>query len=328
MLITTKTIHGGGAMKPYTHFTPEERECLYVLIKLNKKPAEIAREIGKDRSSVSRELQRNRNKKGEYCPWGAYSKYRCRRRRCIRHYRIQKGTPLYDFIRNALKQFWSPEIIAAKWNEEHPEDHISFTTIYLAVKRGEFDPISEQSHLRRRGRKKYGSRSKFNTIHPEHTIQERPEQANTRERVGDFEGDTVKGSHGKGCIVTYVDRKSRKVFAAVSKDMSSKSIYRATRKAFGKVRPKTITLDNGSEFAMFKDIEKALKTTVYFADPHSPWQRGSNENINDCFRFFFPKGFDFRTLSDRELQHVVDLINSRPRFCLNLLSPNHVFCCT
>ena len=85
---------------------------------------------------------------------------------------------------------------------------------------------------------------------------------------------------------------------------------------------------NGSEFALFKQLEEALDTTVYFADPHSPWQRGSNENINDCLRFFFPKGYDFRDLSDEQLQNVVDLINSRPRLCLNLHSPNRIFRCT
>lgn len=128
--------------------------------------------------------------------------------------------------------------------------------------------------------------------------------------------------------MTYVDRKARKLCAAKSNDMSSKSIYQATLKAFKEIKPKTITLDNGSEFALFKDIEAALDTTIYFADPHSPWQRGSNENINDVLRFFFPRSTDFRTLSDEDIDNVVELINSRPRLCLDLLSPNEVFCCT
>lgn len=315
-------------MKPYKHFTLSERESLYFSLKLNKNITEIAKELGRNKSTVSREIKRNSNRKGEYNPWGAYTKYRVRRNFSRRKYRIKRDTPLYDFIVEGLKNFWSPEIIAAKWNEKNPEEKIAFSTIYKAVKRGDFDGISVKTHLRRRGKKKCGSRSRFCTIHPEHTIHERPKEVELRERFGDFEGDTVRSSPGKGCIVTFVDRKSRLVLSAKSDDMSSKSIYEASLKAFGNIRPKTITLDNGSEFAMFKELEKALNTTIYFADPHSPWQRGTNENINDCFRFFFPRGFDFRTLSDADLDEIVELINSRPRFCLNLLSPSDVFRCT
>ena len=111
--------------------------------------------------------------------------------------------------------------------------------------------------------------------------------------------------------------------------MSSKSVLQATLKAFeGITSVKTITLDNGSEFALFKEIEKELGATVYFADHHSSWQRGTNENINGPLRFFFPKGFDFTTISDEQLQEVVNLINSRLRLCLELASPDEIFCCT
>ena len=191
-----------------------------------------------------------------------------------------------------------------------------------------FKGVEAKTHLRRRGKKKYGKRGRFNTIHPEHTIHERTTEADLRLRCSDWEGDTVRSSPGKGCIVTFIVRKSRKLLAAQSKDMSAKSVFNAIFNAFKGITPKTITLDNCSEFAMFKELEKALHTTVYFADPYSPWQRGSNENTNGLLRFFFPRGFDFRMLTDRELSKVVKLINSRPRFCLDLLSPDEVFCCT
>lgn len=316
-------------MKPYTHFTPKERESIYLLLKINTKVSEIAKKLQRDKSSVSREINRNKDKKtGEYNPFEAQRLYQSRRTKCKRAYRIQKGTKLYDYICEKLKCFWSPEIIAAKWNKENPQETISFSTIYLALYKGVFKGIQAKTHLRRRGKKKYGKRGRFNTIQPEHTIHERPTEADIRLRLGDWEGDTVRSSPGKGCIVTFIDRKSRKLLAAQSKDMSAKSVFNAILKAFKGITPKTITLDNGSEFAMFKELEKALHTTVYFADPHSPWQRGSNENTNGLLRFFFPRGFDFRTLTDRELNKVVKLINSRPRLCLNLLSPDEVFCCT
>jgi IS30 family transposase len=88
---------------------------------------------------------------------------------------------------------------------------------------------------------------------------------------------------------------------------------------------RSISLDNGSEFADFRRLEEQLKTPVYFAEPHKPWQRGTNENTNDILRFFFPKGYDFRTLSQAELDKVVDSINSRPRKCLGWKSPAEVF---
>lgn len=315
-------------MKPYTHFTPNERESLYLLLKNNYSLTEIAKELGRNKSTISREIRRNSDDNGNYMPFNAQVYYNIRRKACIRKPRISPKSELFKFIKDKLEKYWSPEIIAGKWNKANPDDKISFSTIYNAVKNGTFNSITVQTHLRRRGKKKYGKRSRFCTIQPEHTIHERPKNADKRSECGHFEGDTVRGAVGKGCIVTFVDRKSRKLLAAVSKDMSSKSVYEAILKAFKGVHPKSITLDNGSEFALFKQIEKALDTTVYFADPHSPWQRGSNENLNDCLRFFFPKGFDFRSLDDDCLQRVVDIINSRPRLCLNLHSPNRIFRCT
>lgn len=312
-------------MKSYKHFTLEERESLYLLLKIGKNISEIARELKRSKSTISREIKRNKNQDGTYTAWGAYSKYRHRRKKCRRTTRIVPGSELYKFIEERLKKYWSPEIIAQKWNDENKTQKIYHSTIYLAIKRGIFKPISVSTHLRRRGRKKQSCRSKFNSIHPEHTIHERPQIANNRERFGDFEGDTIVGGRGKGCLVVFVDRKIRKLLVAKSMDMTSQSIYEATLKAFGNIRPKSITLDNGPEFAKFKEIENSLNTTIYFADPHSPWQRGTNENINDCLRFFFPKGCDFRSIDDSYIQFIVDLINNRPRKCLNFSSPNDFF---
>ena len=223
----------------------------------------------------------------------------------------------------------SPELIAVMWNKDHPKERIAFSTVYDAIYRNVFENIIPKSHLRRRGKRKKSNRSKYNSIHPEHTVHERSEEVNNRSRCGDREGDTVRSSPGKGCIVTFVDRRSRKLISAKSDDMSSKSVLQATLKAFeGITSVKTVTLDNGSEFALFKEIEKELGTTVYFADPHSPRQRGTNENTNGLLRFFFPKGFDFTTVSDEQLQEAVNLINSRPRLCLELASPDEIFCCT
>ena len=316
-------------MKPYKHFTPYERFCLEDLIKKGEKIKEIARILNRDRSSIYREIRRNTEKNGEYKAISAYDRYRIRRKKSIRRRRIQKDSKLYKYIHRKLKRYWSPETIAEKWNRKtKDEDRISFTTIYHAVYRGEIRGISAKTHLRRRGKPVTGDRSKFNTIHPDHFIHERPEVIERRERFGDWEGDTLRGTPGKGGLITLVDRKSRYLIAILIHGFSSQLINDKIIEALKDMNPKSITLDNGSEFAKFRTFEKELNTIVYFADPHSPWQRGTNENTNDMLRFWFPKNFDFKSVTQAQIDYVVDIINSRPRACLNFSSPKQIFCCT
>lgn len=315
-------------MKSYTHFTLSERVCLEEMRKQGKNISEIARIMGRNKSTISRELKRNSNKQGIYNSWGAYSKATSRRKKCVRKPRLTKDSELYNYIKEKIQQLWSPEIIAAKWNKEHPNDTIGFVTIYNALQNKLFEGVTAKSHLRRRGKKRCSKRNKFNTIHPEHTIHERSKEIEERKHCGHWEGDTIHGAVGKGGLLTLVDRKSRKLLAVKVEDFSGATIHKAMLYAFDGISPASITLDNGSEFAEFREFEKELNTVVYFADPHSPWQRGSNENINDVLRFFFPKGFDFLSVTQEEIDEKVALINSRPRLCLGLSSPDEIFCCT
>lgn len=202
---------------------------------------------------------------------------------------------------------------------------ISHATIYRAIQEKRLPGISEKEHLRRHGTLKYKHGDKCKTIHPDRTIYDSPAIVEAKERLGDWEGDTVYGGKGKGCLVTVVDRTSKLLVAALSPNREAENVRKAFKNAFrwlGMPMPiETITLDNGSEFADFRGIEEDLNTTIYFADPHSPWQRGLNENTNDMIRFFFPKGTDFRLVSDEDVQAVVSLINNRPRKTLDFLSP-------
>lgn len=315
-------------MKPYTHFTRNERICLEELLKFGKKISEIAEILGRDRSTIYREIKRSRNQQGGYNSWGANSKAVHRRKASVRQPRIQAGSALYRFIAERLEAFWSPEMIARDWNLHHPNDRISFATIYRAVRKGVFKDISSKTHLRRRGKRKYAKRSKFNTIHPEHTIHERPEIIEKRGRIGDWEGDTVCGAPGKGGLLTLVDRASRFLIAILLPNFKSETIQAAMQKALKKQKPHSITLDNGAEFSKFREMERELDTVIYFADPHSPWQRGTNESTNGQLRFWFPKGFDFRTVTQKDIDRVTAVINNRPRQCLGDKSPHEVYCCT
>ena len=315
-------------MKSYSHFTQMDICCLFYLLHLGASQSQIAHTLNKHRSSVSRLIKRCPG--GEFNPEVSYENYLENRKRSVRKQRIQKGTELFEFIQEKLCEYWSPEIIALKWNERHKDEPVSFNTIYSAIKAGVFEKISAQTHLRRRGKQKYGHRSRYCTIQPDKTIHDLPEEAKHRERLNDWEGDTIRTTPGKGCIVTLLDRKSRFLLAKRVDNASSEKVCNAIKEAFdeNRIHPETIVFDNGSEFARFRELERVLQTSIYFADPHSPWQRGANENINGSLRFFLPRGMDFRNLDDGYLETVVSLLNNRPRKCLGLKSPHEVFCCT
>jgi IS30 family transposase len=198
--------------------------------------------------------------------------------------------------------------------------------VYRAVKDGLLgEGITARTCLRRGG-KRHNSR----TIQPDRRIGERPAEAERRERTGDLEGDTLHGGMGKGCLLTLVDRKTRKLYAARSLTMESGEIREAFRRVLAGITVRTITLDNGSEFAEFRGIERDTGAEVYFAEPRSPRQRGTNENTNGLLRCYFSKGTDFRAVTDERVREVVDLLNHRPRKCLGWLSPEEfsLKCCT
>ncbi len=312
-------------MKPYTHFTPNERICLVEMLKSGKKFSEIAKLLGRDRSTIYREVKRNSNEQSEYFLTTAMGKAKNRRKNSVRKPRIKFGSKLYDYVCEKLNALWMPDIISKKWNKRHPKNKVSAATIYRAIREGLLVGITPKTHLRRHGKKQYSKRNKFNTIQPDHTIHEWTKEIINRLRYGHWEGDTVRGAPGKGGALTLVERKSRYLVAIKIDNFSADTLYDAVMQALGKLVTKSITFDNGSEFARFKDMARDLNTTVYFADPHAPWQRGSNENTNDVLRFFFPKGTNFHTVSQAEIDEAVEIINNRPRLCLKLSTPKQKF---
>ena len=162
-------------------------------------------------------------------------------------------------------------------------------------------------------------------LHPDRIIPQWPEEIRSRSRFGDWEGDTVYGAVGKGCLVTLVDRKSRLLRAAVIRSRSAEETQDTVVSLLRGLPVSSISFDNESEFAAFHDVEQQLNTLVYFAEPHKPWQRPTNENTNNLLRFFFPKGYDFLSLSQEDLDHAVRLINQKHRRCLDWRSPSELF---
>lgn len=311
-------------MQSYTHLTQPEREDLRVLFEKGKSLRQIARELGRNVSTISRELKRNGKKGGGYNAHWGYSKYRERRKRCRRKYRISKDRALRAFIRKGLKKYWSPELITTLWKRKHPSAKLSHSTIYAALKANRLQGFTERTHLLRRGIRKY-CRNAINTVKPEHSIHEWTDIIKGRDRIGDWEGDTIRGGIGKGYIFTCIDRKSRYLtLSLMTGTRTAKVTRKAVAKALQGLPVHSLTLDNGTEFADHKGMSQDLNATIYFADPHSPWQRGSNEHINGVLRFFFPKGSDFRELTQEKLDEVAYLLNTKPRKCLGWLTPLQV----
>ena len=317
----------------YTHFTLEERKYLQQLLSEGKSFRKIAEILERSPSTVSREVRRN---KAKYKPhrktdnkyW--YNHWRAqvlciRRRREQTRAAIHPGSLQWEYIVKNLQQFWSPEEIANRWSRDYPsEKPLCTSTIYRYIKMGRFEGVTVKNNLRRRGKFMLPRNSCYNSIQPDRIIPQWDDIIRGRLRIGDWEGDTVYGGVGKGLLVTLVDRKSRYLRMGLIPKRSAAETRLAIEKLLSGFPVKSISLDNGSEFSEFRKLEEHLNTQVYFAEPHKPWQRGTNENTNDIIRFFFPKGFDFRTVTDEDVQMIEDLINNRPRKCLDWHTPAEI----
>ena len=321
-------------MLSYIHFTLEERKYLQKLLSEGHSQRKIAAILERSPSSVSREIRRNRaaykphrktDNKYWYNHWRAQNLYTCRRREQHRM-ALRPGMEAWDFIVAGLNQHWSPEAIAGRWHLEYPQRKpLCISTIYRYVKKGLFPKITPKTHLRRRGKRIQTRNANYNSIQPDRTIPEWPEEIRQRARIGDWEGDTVYGGVGKGLLVTLVDRKSRFLCAALLEKRDALLTKDVLVQALHGCSVRSVSLDNGSEFAEFHAMEQELNAPVYFAEPHKPWQRGTNENTNGILRFYFPKGCDFRKVTQDGLDAVVRQINSRPRKCLGWRTPLEVF---
>ena len=317
----------------YTHFTLEERKYLQKLLSEGLSMRRIADILERSPSTISREIKRNKTKNKPkrsdnpywYNHWRAQILYTCRRRTNKLH-AFKLDTDEWDFIVDGLNKFWSPEAICGRWKNLFPNRKpLHFSTIYRYIARGLFPDIQRKTHLRRRGKRIQTRNANYNTIQPDRIIPEWPAEIRDRSRIGDWEGDTVYGGIGKGLLVTLVDRKSRYLKMGLLQSRNADETRKVIQKLLNGLPAKSISLDNGAEFSEFRELESALTAPIYFAEPHKPWQRGTNENTNDIVRFFFPKGFDFRTISQEFVDIISDLINNRPKKCLDWKTPAEVF---
>jgi transposase, IS30 family len=309
-----------------SHLTIEEREVISQMRYSRRKPKAIARRLGRHRSTIYRELGRNRDSRG-------YSAVRAQRRadkrRSLRSRRSKMDRPkLRREVCQGLECYWSPEQIAGRlnrWRNRRTCGRVSHQTIYDWM-RGQPDRLYWQSFLRFRGKRRR-RRDRRGKLPRTVEITRRPAAVNQRNRYGDWEGDTVVGPPRKSVLVTHVERKSGYLLVAKAEGRTSAAVNRASYQLFQALPPhlrRTLTLDNGKEFAGYEDLSRWTGMAVYFAQPHAAWQRGTNENTNGLLRQFFPKGTDFDHLTHRQIRDVAQRLNDRPRKRLNYRTPKEV----
>lgn len=316
----------------HKHLSAEERLFIEIFLDQDMSIREIASALNRSHTSISRELRRNRALSG-YRALTAQKKAKSRRKQ-PRHFRRQQHAPLVAYVDRKLRRDWSPEQIVNRICRDYPDDNrmrISTEAIYAWVYTATRHGSTIHKHLRRgrnrrRPQKLYGQGKRY--FPGRVSIADRPPEIAGRDRFGDWEGDTITGSKGKAALATCLERKSRFVMAAKTDDKTAASFNAAIAAGMmvipGELR-RTLTVDNGSEMANFKELEKTTGLKTYFCDAHSPWQRGSNENCNGLLRQYFPRGTSFRSVKDDAVKRAVDLLNNRPRKCLDYQTPAEVF---
>ncbi len=243
-------------------------------------------------STISRELRRN-PVRGACSAHKADKLYRLRRKRCRQAFKLEDKA-LQSLLQARLEEGWSPEQIRGRESLV-----VSVTTIYRAVQFGRLS-FDARKHLRRR-------------------------DARQRLDIGDWEVDTILGKPGTGGLVTVVDRKARLLLAAKIEDRTAAAVQVALIRLLDGLECRSLTTDSGKEFARHREISAALGAPVYFAHPHSPWERGTNENTNGLIREYLPRGLDFRGVRNDDVLRIVERLNKRPGKCLGFRSPREAF---
>lgn len=323
-------------MGHYSHLSIEEREDVMLLARQHKGVREIARTIGRDKSTVSRELARNSSATGAapyYRASTAQRKYERRRGRCHRQ-SLMSDPERRELVAAKLgDERWSPEQIEGRISEERPDLAVSDTTIYRAVWSGRLDcalpghrKMSRMLRHRGKGRRRRGSQERRGRIAITHELSERPPEASARTRPGDWEGDTVLGRAGGACLVTLVDRATGYLAGGLAPRKGKDEVADVVERSLADVPTRTLTLDRGKEFARARQIQERLGIPVYFCAPHHPWEKGTNENTNGLLRDFFPKGRSLDGATDAEVDAAYAMLNRRPRKRLGWKCPQEVFC--
>ena len=310
-------------MRTYHQLTQGQRYQIYALRKTKHSLSEIAAVIGVHKSSVSRELKRNRGKRG-YRPQQAHELTLERRPKAVPRLTAE----VWAVVEKLLREDWSPEQISGRLKREQGI-RISHEWIYQHVLEDKRTGGDLYKHLRcqKKRRKRYGTYDRRGKLPNCRSIEERPAIVSTRKRLGDWEVDTIIGRKHKQAVVTLTERKSRFTLLAKVKQRTAcavrKQVCRILLSVKNKVR--TLTSDHGKEFADHEQIAETLNLKFYFAHPYAAWERGTNENTNGLLRQYFPKKSDFQAISNKKMEQAMSKLNFRPCKSLRFKTPFQVF---
>jgi IS30 family transposase len=304
-------------MGTYTQLTQIQRYQISALLKIGHLQAEIAKAIGVHKSTISREIRRNRGRRG-YRPKQAHRFAMGRQKKA----KLKIKAEDWRWIEKLIRLDWSPEQISDYYRKEQ-EPQISHEWIYQYIYRDKRGGGSLWKHLRcrKKRKKRYGSYEKRGQIPNRTSIDERPQVVEDRSRLGDWEADTIIGKGKKGAIVTLVDRKSRYLRMGLVSKRTKEAVKGMIISLLAGFPVHTITCDNGKEFADHEGIANALGARIYFAHPYSSWERGTNENTNGLIRQYIPKNTDFSALGKADILFAENRLNTRPRKCLSFNPP-------
>ncbi len=315
-------------MRMFKQITYRERVMISRLRNCGLSISEIAQKIGKNKSSVSRELKRNAGEKTEYSDgWIAEEAQRIKDSRTwiANQTRRRKKLKTKLWVIEQLKNEWSPEQIAGRSKKEAPEK-ISHECIYQIVIQDKKEG-GKLNRLLKRFRKKKSRLvlRKYTKIPKRPSIKQRPKIVDRLKRIGDLEADLIQGYRAEGYVLTVIDRKSQLVVLrklnTKHKNLVSTELQKAL-KAFRKTH--TLTVDNGKEFYDYKEVQIKSKIKMYFSDPYCSTQRARVENMNGLIRYYLPKKISFKSVTQNQLNIIARKLNHRPRKTLNFLTPKEV----
>jgi len=318
--------------KHYSHLSSEERAVLQIEVSNGASIRSIARRLSRSASTLSRELLRQ--EQPGYVARLAGQRYQLHRKRSVRKRKIVEGSVLFQSIRDDLVFYrWSPQQITAKLRAMHPDDpsqRVSHETIYAAIyahprgglKKELVDALRQHKPTRGMRRTTAAKRS---WVPEELRIVHRPEEVAERLIPGQWEGDLIKGAFNRSCVGTLVERRTRFVLLCKMDGCTAEDAlegFTRQMKRLPRFLLGSLTYDRGTEMTCYQELMRRLNIDLWFADPHAPWQRGSNENTNGLLRQFIPKGADLSKASQEYLNNVADLMNARPRQTLGWKTPN------
>lgn len=318
--------------KEYSHLTLAERDVITTMLSEKRSLGEIAKALGRSKSTISRELKRNCSPEYKlYLSHRAHGRAEGRRKEASKRPRL-KNNLIVSYVTIRLKEGWSPELISGRIGIDHPRLSISHEAIYQYVYHPETEGRQELIRCLRRAHRKrkskgIGRKERKTKIPNRVPIDLRPPSVENRLRFGHWEGDSLVSRKSPVALNSLVERKSRLLMLTKLKRKTAEATFKAVTgrlRGLPKKARRTLTLDNGTENAKHEAITSAIGIKCFFAHPYASWERGTNENVNGLVRWYLPKGTDFRKISNEQIARIEYLINNRPRKCLGFKKPIEV----